>query len=378
MAPAVREAGPNALGDDDAAAELTLAESSATPPPGAWERSGRAALEPGAAGKRHGRVARPRPNLPASTSRPFHLVFAPFRSIATCEGARGWRGWVAGAGTTPGGARFALTAAPRVEPDIAKLVNGPAWYSGEHVQLLGRSASTATSCSGPSYPRRRTTAVSSRTPWPVSGAPEAMLCDRLRRGRRKGRRAHTRPSACSRVSRSWEHRARVRRHAAAESRDAVLRARGPSRARPALRQPGMPARRQRPDPPHVRDAPLDRLPARVPRLAARAQAAARAVHGALLPRRGDRVRRRPPAVRPLPPRRLRPPGRDLARAASRPGRRGRDRPPAPGRARRSRPRTQRHHEAALAGLPDGAFVVRGGEPWLVLGRQLAALDARGL
>ena len=41
-------------------------------------------------------------------------------------------------------------------------------------------------------------------------------------------------------------------------------------------------------------------------------------------------------------------------------------------------RTQRQHEAALAGLPDGAFVVRGGEPWLVLGRQLAALDARGL
>lgn len=67
------------------------------------------------------------------------LVFAPFRSVATCEGARGWRGWVAGAGTTPGGARFALTAAPRVEPDIAKLVNGPAWYSGAHVQLLGHS-----------------------------------------------------------------------------------------------------------------------------------------------------------------------------------------------------------------------------------------------
>ena len=41
-------------------------------------------------------------------------------------------------------------------------------------------------------------------------------------------------------------------------------------------------------------------------------------------------------------------------------------------------RTRRQHEAALAGLPDGAFVARGGEPWLVLGRQLAALDARGL
>jgi hypothetical protein len=33
-------------------------------------------------------------------------------------------------------------------------------------------------------------------------------------------------------------------------------------------------------------------------------------------------------------------------------------------------RRQRHHEAWLPGLPDGAFVVRDGEPWLVLGREL--------
>lgn len=33
-------------------------------------------------------------------------------------------------------------------------------------------------------------------------------------------------------------------------------------------------------------------------------------------------------------------------------------------------RTQQHYEAALDELPDGAFVIRGGEPWLVLGRQL--------
>ncbi len=33
-------------------------------------------------------------------------------------------------------------------------------------------------------------------------------------------------------------------------------------------------------------------------------------------------------------------------------------------------RAQRHHEAELDDLPDGAFVVRGGEPWLVLGPQL--------
>jgi hypothetical protein len=33
-------------------------------------------------------------------------------------------------------------------------------------------------------------------------------------------------------------------------------------------------------------------------------------------------------------------------------------------------RAQRHHDAALDDLPDGAFVVRDGEPWLVLGRRL--------
>jgi hypothetical protein len=33
-------------------------------------------------------------------------------------------------------------------------------------------------------------------------------------------------------------------------------------------------------------------------------------------------------------------------------------------------RAQRHHAAPLAGLPDGAFVLRDGEPWLVLGSQI--------
>lgn len=33
-------------------------------------------------------------------------------------------------------------------------------------------------------------------------------------------------------------------------------------------------------------------------------------------------------------------------------------------------RAQRHHFAPFGGLPDGAFVVRGGEPWLVLGSQI--------
>jgi hypothetical protein len=67
------------------------------------------------------------------------IVFAPFRSVATCQGARTWRGRVAGAGATPGGVHFALTAAPRVEPGIARLVNGPAWYPAARVRLLGRS-----------------------------------------------------------------------------------------------------------------------------------------------------------------------------------------------------------------------------------------------
>jgi hypothetical protein len=31
---------------------------------------------------------------------------------------------------------------------------------------------------------------------------------------------------------------------------------------------------------------------------------------------------------------------------------------------------QRHHDAALDGLPDGAFVLRDGDPWLVLGDEL--------
>ena len=33
-------------------------------------------------------------------------------------------------------------------------------------------------------------------------------------------------------------------------------------------------------------------------------------------------------------------------------------------------RAQRHHIAPISQLPDGAFVVRGGEPWLVRGAQI--------
>jgi hypothetical protein len=40
-------------------------------------------------------------------------------------------------------------------------------------------------------------------------------------------------------------------------------------------------------------------------------------------------------------------------------------------------RAQRHHEAPFAGLPDGAFVLRDGAPWLVLGRELLAWTPAG-
>jgi hypothetical protein len=40
-------------------------------------------------------------------------------------------------------------------------------------------------------------------------------------------------------------------------------------------------------------------------------------------------------------------------------------------------RTQRHHEAAFRELPDGTFVLRDGEPWLVLGRRLARWTPSG-
>jgi hypothetical protein len=40
-------------------------------------------------------------------------------------------------------------------------------------------------------------------------------------------------------------------------------------------------------------------------------------------------------------------------------------------------RTQRHHEAALDELPDGALILRDGQPWLVLGGELLSWSAGG-
>jgi hypothetical protein len=40
-------------------------------------------------------------------------------------------------------------------------------------------------------------------------------------------------------------------------------------------------------------------------------------------------------------------------------------------------RAQRHHEAVLDDLPDGAFVLRDGAPWLVRGAELLAWTPAG-
>jgi hypothetical protein len=42
-----------------------------------------------------------------------------------------------------------------------------------------------------------------------------------------------------------------------------------------------------------------------------------------------------------------------------------------------RTRAQRHHDMAFDELPDGAFVVRHGEPWLVRGPELLRWTAAG-
>ena len=264
-------------------------------------------------------------------------MFAPFRSVATCEGARGWRGWVAGAGTTPGGARFALTAAPRVEPDIAKLVNGPAWYSGAHVQLLGHSRVNGHLVQWALVPAATndgsqfSDAVAGV--WSAGGHSYAIgfaAAGGKAAARTLGRRLL---EGVALVGAQWLGCGRMPLQ---------------NRVTPFSELVADPARGLL----YGNRGCLHDGSGRIRRMYATRrwiacqlefrgwqrgpEAAARAVHGALLPRRGDRVRRRPPAVRPLPPRRLRPPGRALARAASRPGRCRRDRPPAPGRTRRSR------------------------------------------
>jgi len=87
----------------------------------------------------------------------------------------------------------------------------------------------------------------------------------------------------------------------------------------------VPARRTGSHPTAIQRQALDRVPAPVPRVASQAAAATGPFHRAVLPRRGDRVRRWASPVRALPPRGLPEARGDLARAASRPGRRRRDR-----------------------------------------------------
>jgi len=51
-----------------------------------------------------------------------------------------WRGWVVGSSVTAT-QHLVLTASPKPLDSDAKLVNGPAWYPGARVRLLGRVAS---------------------------------------------------------------------------------------------------------------------------------------------------------------------------------------------------------------------------------------------
>ena len=100
--------------------------------------------------------------------------------------------------------------------------------------------------------------------------------------------------------------------------------------------------------------------------------AARALHGALLPRRGDGVRSRPPPVRALQARGLQPARRALSAVRA-------DAIDEQLHAERVDPRSraQRHHAAAFDELPDGTFVLDGGEPWLVLGDEILRWTAAG-
>jgi len=51
---------------------------------------------------------------------------------------RGWKGWVVGtsASTSPS-EHLVLTASPKTLSDPTRLVNGPAWYPGARVKLVG-------------------------------------------------------------------------------------------------------------------------------------------------------------------------------------------------------------------------------------------------
>ena len=82
-------------------------------------------------------------------------------------------------------------------------------------------------------------------------------------------------------------------------------------------------------------------------------------------------------MRALPPRGLRPLRGDLG--ALHPGQSGADAIDAQLQSERIDPatRAQRHHEAALDELPDGAFVLRDGAAWLVLGPALLSWAPAG-
>jgi hypothetical protein len=66
---------------------------------------------------------------------------AIIQAARACRGNNAWAGWVVGSSqdSTIPPQHLVLVASPRPIRDFAKLVNGPAWYSGARVQVLGRS-----------------------------------------------------------------------------------------------------------------------------------------------------------------------------------------------------------------------------------------------
>ncbi len=73
------------------------------------------------------------PSVPAACR--FAVVSLPCNPTRT----NGWRGWVAGSSETADDPpqHLVITAAPYVEHNYAKLVNGPGWYSGARVRVGG-------------------------------------------------------------------------------------------------------------------------------------------------------------------------------------------------------------------------------------------------
>ena len=145
-----------------------------------------------------------------------------------------------------------------------------------------------------------------------------------------------------------------------EPRHAARRADRDARARARLREPRPPPRRGRPDPPRVAGEALDLVPARVPRArTARAGRCRRAATPACSS--STRRPRSPPGTARAPSAAARTTSASW-RSSARNGRTTSTSASTRSGSARGRVR--------VASLPDGAFVLVDGEPWLVLGGEL--------